>query len=213
MSDNSLTGRDWIRLFEKAADAIEASSGRLNELDGEIGDGDHGVTMSIGFRAVRQALDALPAGARVDEVFAAAGKSFLNAAGGAIGPIIGTMWTDAAKAFPAAASIGASEIPRLFQVMEQAVIRRGKASLGDKTLLDALHPAVEAVHNNGSAEIRLLLERAAEAALEGARGTASMLARMGRSSRLGERTLGHEDAGANSLAIVLKAMADAATNS
>ncbi len=213
MQDHSLTARDWIRLFERTADAVEAASSRLNELDGAIGDGDHGVTMSIGFRAVRQALAALPADTSVDQVFTAAGKNFLTATGGAIGPIFGTMWTDAAKAFPAARSIAPSELPHLFEVMEQAVIRRGKAKPGDKTLLDALHPAVEAVRNAAGAETALLLERAAEAALEGAHGTASMLARMGRSSRLGERTLGHEDAGANSLAIILRAMADAAAQS
>ena len=209
MTDTMLTARDWIRVFDKTADAIEASRDRLNELDGVIGDGDHGVTMCIGFRAVRQALANLAGEATVDQVFAVAGRHFLSAAGGAIGPIIGTMWTDTGKAFPGCTAFTGADCRRMFEIMENAVVRRGKASLGDKTLLDALHPAVEAVRQADGIGIDALLGCAADAALSGARSTSRMIARMGRSSRLGERTLGYEDAGANSMAIMLRAMAEA----
>jgi dihydroxyacetone kinase phosphoprotein-dependent L subunit len=207
----TLTATDWIRIFLDIKDAIEANKDRLNELDGAAGDGDHGITMSIGFRAVCEALDKLGDDPAIDQVFTIAGRSFLAASGGAIGPLIGTMWTDAGKALAGHPRFGAAECRDFLERMENAVVRRGHAKPGDKTMLDALHPAVEAVLNlDGEESVATMLDCAAAAALRGAQGTAAMVARVGRSSRLGERSLGHEDAGANSVAIILRAMADAA---
>src|SRR5581483_11153902 len=94
MDDVSLSARDWIDIFGKISDTIETAKGRLNELDGEIGDGDHGVTMSIGLRAVKEALSQIIEPVSLDVVFKTAGQSFLTAAGGAIGALLGTMWSD-----------------------------------------------------------------------------------------------------------------------
>jgi len=204
----TLTAADWICVFHHIGEAIEANKDRLDELDGAAGDGDHGVSMCIGFRAACRALDSLGEDATVDEVFSVAGRSFLSAAGGAIGPLIGTMWTDAAKALAGRSQFGRAECGELLERMESAVIRRGRAQPGDKTMVDALHPAVEAIRLDGDGNIAQLLECAADAAARGARNTAGMIARAGRSSRLGERTLGHEDAGANSIAIILRTMAE-----
>jgi dihydroxyacetone kinase-like protein len=209
MNDATLTAADWIRVFHKISEAIEANKDRLNELDGAAGDGDHGVSMCIGFRAACRALDSVGDGATLDQVFSTAGRTFLSAAGGAIGPLIGTMWTDAAKSMAGHERFGETECRQLLEQMESAVVRRGHAQPGDKTMLDALNPAVAAVRQAGDHSVELLLERAADAAQAGARGTAGMVARIGRSSRLGDRTLGHEDAGANSIALMLRTMADA----
>jgi phosphoenolpyruvate---glycerone phosphotransferase subunit DhaL len=95
--------------------------------------------------------------------------------------------------------------------MEATIIRKGKANLGDKTLLDALHPAVQAVLNSTEPDMARLLRLAAQADASGARGNSSMVPRIGRSSRLGERTLGHEDAGANSMALIVGVMTESVT--
>ena len=212
MEGECLDSRDWIQIFGKIADAIEAARDRLNELDGAIGDGDHGVTMSIGFRAVREALRALPSDALVDRVFSSVGTVFMNAAGGAIGPLIGAMWTDSAKNLSGCRSFGVQECKIMLEAMEKAILRRGKAMPGDKTLLDALHPAVQAGVGAQPQGLCAMFRAAAAAAATGARATSAMVSRLGRSSRLGERTLGHEDAGANSIVLILTTIAEAVAN-
>ncbi len=201
-----MNAQDWIRVLSQVGLRVEADKDRLNELDGAIGDGDHGVTMAIGFRALREALGGLEGNVTIDQVFQTAGQAFLSAAGGAIGPLFGTMLSDTGKAFNGRVTFGAEETVWMLEIMEQALVRRGKASPGDKTMLDALHPAVDAARAAEGEDMVEILHRAADAASAGARTTSGMISRLGRSSRLGERTLGHEDAGANSIALILHAM-------
>jgi dihydroxyacetone kinase-like protein len=209
MEGEYLDSRNWIEIFGKMADAIEAARDRLNELDGVIGDGDHGVTMSIGFRAVREALRTLPADAAVDYIFTSVGTVFMNAAGGAIGPLIGAMWTESAKNLLGCRSFGAEECKTMLESMEKGIVRRGKAALGDKTLLDALHPAVQAAVGAQPRGLVAMVRDAAAAAATGAQATSAMVSRRGRSSRLGIRTLGHQDPGANSIVVILSTIAEA----
>lgn len=210
-SPASLNAQDWIHIFQAIAEKVEIARDHLNGLDGVIGDGDHGLTMVIGMRAVAQAVSTLTSSATVDQVFSIAGSSFANTAGGAIGPLVGGMWTACAKRYPGCVAFDAPELRTMFECMEATIIRKGKANLGDKTLLDALHPAVQAVLNSTEPDMASLLRVAAQAAAGGARSTSSMVSRIGRSSRLGERTLGHEDAGANSMALMIAVMAEAVT--
>lgn len=204
----TITSQDLIRVFSHIASRVEAEKDRLNALDG-IGDGDHGVTMTIGFRAVKKSLDSLNDTVTIDQVFRTAGDAFLLSAGGAIGPLLGTMLTDTGKAFTGRVTFGPEEIVWMLEIMEQALVKRGKAQLGNKTMLDALHPAVLAAQKDGSQGLVEILRTAADAADTGARATSGMMSALGRSSRLAERTLGHEDAGANSMALVLRAMCEA----
>ena len=205
-----LNTQDWITIFIKIADEVEASKDRLNALDGAIGDGDHGVGMSIGFRAIRGTVEQYKSDEGLDQLFKEVGRVFLSAVGGAIGPLVGTMFMDSGKILAGCNSVGVAEFKQMMETMEYAVVRRGKAELGDKTLLDAIHPAVEAVKESKSESLPALMQIAAEAAEEGAKGTANMISKRGRSSRLGERTIGHQDAGANSMSLILKTMADCA---
>lgn len=205
----SLTARDWIRIFNEIGDAVESAKDRLNQLDGEIGDGDHGVSMSIGFRATRAALETLGEEQDVGRIFTMAGQAFLSAAGGAIGPLVGTMWLDTGKALAGSERFGAAECRQMLEAMEGAVMRRGKARPGEKTLLDALHPAVLAAREVKDMDLLALLAKAAQAADAGAQNTVSMLARVGRASRLGNRTIGHQDAGATSMALMLAVICEA----
>lgn len=203
MRQSLLTTNDWILIVNEISAAIEANKDFLNELDGAIGDGDHGVSMSIGFRAVAEALTKLEDCQNMDRLFTLVGRTFLTATGGAIGPLIGSMWMDTGKMLRGCEQFGPSECRRMLETMEAAVVHRGKANLGDKTILDALHPAAAAAQETQEDDLALILKRAAEAAEAGAQATASMIARTGRSSRLGERTLGHQDAGATSFALLL----------
>ena len=208
MQETTLGAQDWIHIWSNVGLRVEAEKDRLNELDGVIGDGDHGVTMAIGFRAVRLALAGLDGNVTIDQVFKAAGQAFLTAAGGAVGPLMGSMLCDTGKAFNGRVTFGAEEVVWMLEIMEQAMVRRGKAQLGNKTMLDALHPAVVAARAAEGQDIAEILQRAADAAAAGARATSGMVAQIGRSSRLGERTLGHEDAGANSIALILRALTE-----
>jgi dihydroxyacetone kinase-like protein len=206
-----LNTSDWIVIFKKIADAIEASKDRLNELDGAIGDGDHGVGMSVGFRAIRETVEKYTGNESLEQLFKEVGRVFLSAVGGAIGPLIGTMFIDSGKILAGCDSVGLAEFKQMLKTMENAVVCRGKAELGDKTILDALHPAVEAVKESNNESLSVVIKIAAKAAEAGAKNTTNLISKRGRSSRLGERTVGHPDAGATSMALILKTIADAVT--
>jgi dihydroxyacetone kinase-like protein len=191
-----------------AAAAIVAAEPRLNALDSAIGDGDHGITMRLGFEAVRQNLSALKESAGIGEVLKETGSAFMEATGGAIGPLLGGMFIASGNALSGKTEIGPVEFRLMLQAMEASVARMGKAKPGDKTILDAVHAASEAVAEEETQPIAQACANAAKAAAEGARMTANMLSAKGRSSRLGERALGHPDPGAVSFSLILEAFAN-----
>jgi dihydroxyacetone kinase-like protein len=195
-------------IFQAIGDAIEADKGRLSELDGVIGDADHGVTMSIGFTAVNEALAKLDAGADPTTVFNTAAKSFLNAVGASSGPLYGTAFMRAGAAVKGKAAIDRDGLADCIAAMAKGMQDRGKAERGEKTMMDAWLPAADAIQEakaRGDDSVACL-EAAAAAAETGAEATKTMLATKGRASRLGERALGHIDPGAASAVTILKAM-------
>ena len=193
-----------------AADAIEAAREPLCALDATTGDGDHGMTMTIGARGVRRQLERVPDGDAVALVRAAA--SGMGSAGGAIGPIYGRGLLAVADAIASESDAAAEAVAvarRAAEGAADAVIALGGAKPGDKTIIDALVPYAEAL---ASAESRGLgwseaASEAAAAARASAEATASMEARIGRSSRFGERSVGTADPGATSFAIIVEAIA------
>jgi dihydroxyacetone kinase-like protein len=195
-------------IFQAIGDAIEADKGRLSELDGVIGDADHGVTMSIGFTAVNEALAKLDAGADPTTVFNTAAKSFLNAVGASSGPLYGTAFMRAGAAVKGKAAIDRDALADCIAAMAKGMQDRGKAERGEKTMMDAWLPAADAIQEAKArgADSVACLEAAAAAAETGAEATKQMLATKGRASRLGERALGHIDPGAASAVTILKAM-------
>jgi dihydroxyacetone kinase-like protein len=198
-------------IFQAIGDAIESDKGRLSELDGVIGDADHGVTMSIGFTAVNEALAKLDAGADPTTVFNTAAKSFLNAVGASSGPLYGTAFMRAGAAVKGKATIDRDALADCIAAMAKGMQDRGKAERGEKTMMDAWLPAADAIQ---AAKARgddavACLEAAVAAAAEGAEATKAMLATKGRASRLGERALGHMDPGAASAVTILRAMTEA----
>src|SRR5208283_4139395 len=198
------------RMFHNICDSIEETKDELSALDGAIGDADHGVTMSIGFHAVKAEL----AQRNVDDVAPAdlmntAAMAFLNSVGASTGPLYATGLRRAAQAL-SGADIATREIQAaIVKGIADGVRERGKGQRGDKTMLDAWIPAAEAgaVAVRRSASADQMWREILAAAEAGADATRSMVASKGRAARLGERALGQVDPGATSAVIILKAMA------
>jgi dihydroxyacetone kinase phosphoprotein-dependent L subunit len=189
---------------------IEREESHLNELDSAIGDGDHGITMRTGFKEVSRQLENLREDTTITSILQTAGTAFMNSTGGAIGVILGKMLMAGGIAMRDHAVMGPAEFKTLLRSMESAVASTGKAKPGDKTILDPLHAAVEAVEAMPDSNSNLLdyFKEAARVADVAAQDTSRMICRIGRASRLGERSLGHPDPGAVSLSIILKSMAE-----
>ncbi|MCG8511659.1 MAG: dihydroxyacetone kinase subunit L [Rhodospirillales bacterium] len=205
-----LSAADLIAVFDKVWDALEREKDELSRLDGEIGDGDHGVTMSIGFTAVKEALAAMdPAESTPTSVFNQAAKSFLAAVGGSAGPLYATAFMRAGAVVKGRDGIDADAMRKAVEAMAQGIKDRGKADNGEKTMLDAWVPAADAALAASDGSLHGVLKAAAEAARAGADATRDMKATKGRSSRLGDRSIGFCDPGAVSTAVILEAMCEA----
>lgn len=179
----------------------------LNRLDREIGDGDHGENLARGLRALESKLDEVPSSP--GGVLRLAATTLISTVGGAAGPLYGTAFLRAATSVGDVASVDGTAVAAALRAALEGVVARGKAALGDKTMVDALTPAVAAaesvaVTGGGVAEV---LSAAADAAELGADSTVPMVARKGRASYLGERSAGHLDPGARSTALLLRTLA------
>jgi phosphoenolpyruvate---glycerone phosphotransferase subunit DhaL len=210
----------WLRL---AADRLHESAGRLTQLDQAIGDGDHGSNMDRGFTAIIAKLDAAqadstPAGRGADGspdpagLLRLAGKTLISTVGGAAGPLYGTAFLRAGSAVADRPELSAADGVAALEAAIGGIAGLGKATTGEKTMLDALTPALEAARAAvaAGADGPAVLAAAADAAEAGAAATIPMLATKGRASYLGERSIGHQDPGATSSAILLRALADVA---
>jgi dihydroxyacetone kinase-like protein len=204
----------WLRL---AATRIHEAAPKLTALDQAIGDGDHGTNMDRGFAAIAAVLDQGPPDADGELTLAAArlrtaGRTLISTVGGAAGPLYGTAFLRAAGAFATAAPDGGSAAV-LLDALDAAVAGiqgLGKSTSGEKTMLDALMPAAAAGRERLVAgdDTRAVVDAIADAAAAGAASTIPMIATKGRASYLGERSVGHEDPGAASSALLLRALAD-----
>ena len=187
--------------------AIVREQGFLGEIDGRIGDGDHGINMSKGFRL---AGDRLSGGAGLAQGFATLGDTLLGDIGGSMGPLYGTFFTEMADALNGAERIDANRFSAMLRAGVDTVADIGGAKPGDKTLMDVLVPAqaaFDAALGRGE-EFAACLTAMKDAAAAGLESTRDMVARIGRASRLGERSRGTLDAGAASCNLLLEAIAD-----
>jgi len=202
-----------LRAILAAADAVEAAREPLCALDAAAGDGDHGVTMAIGARNVRRQLESVPDD---PEQLLRRTAQAMGAVGGAIGPLYArALLAIAAEAAgrPRGQAVSVSDLRRCADVAASAVAGIGGAKAGDKTVLDALLPARDALvaAETSGASIDEAVRGAAEASRLGAEATAELIASAGRAARLGERSRGQADAGATSLSIILDALATTVT--
>ena len=195
----------WIRSF---ALLVAENKDLLTDLDAAIGDGDHGANMDRGMRAVLVALDdtrPATAAALLNKV----GMTLVSTVGGASGPLFGTFFLRAGGSFGDTAEISLAQLAAALRAGLEGIVARGKAEAGDKTMYDALAPAVHALDSAVSESLDKAdaLKQALVAAENGRDATTPMLARKGRASYLGERSAGHQDPGATSAALLLDAAA------
>lgn len=212
MSVDVAWAQAWIR---SSAQVLSEHRAELNTLDREIGDGDHGENMDRGFQAVLPKLDALADAATPGELLKTLAATLISTVGGAAGPLYGTAYLKAAAAVSGVAELDGPAVVALLSAGRDGIVLRGKAESGDKTMVDAWTPAVDAAieAEAAGASPGLILAAAADAAEGGAVATEPWIARKGRASYLGERAIGHRDPGAQSTALILRCAADAATQS
>jgi dihydroxyacetone kinase-like protein len=201
---------DWIKAY---AAIINANKDYLVQLDSAIGDGDHGANMDRGFQAV---LGKLPGVLDKDigAIFKTVGMTLVSTVGGAGGPLYGTFFMQLGAATAGKMELTLADWVAALQAGVDGVMMRGKANPGDKTMVDALTPALDtlkAAQANG-ASIAAALRRSAEAAEQGMQATIPLVARKGRASYLGERSAGHQDPGATSSHLMLKTAAETWAN-
>jgi len=202
----TLSSSDVIRIIDSISETMEKEKGYLSELDGAIGDGDHGVNMAKCFREVKKKLPE-NIDKDVGTILKNVGMVILNSVGGAMGALYGTLFLKASREVMGKMEVNLEDLIKMFEAGEKGIQEMGKAQLGDKTLLDTIDPAVKALKETQSEGKSLIDALAAfsEAAQKGAESTREMISKIGRSSRLGERTIGHQDAGATSCYFILNA--------
>jgi phosphoenolpyruvate---glycerone phosphotransferase subunit DhaL len=196
----------WVRA---SAAVIDEHAAALTRLDAAIGDGDHGTNMNRGFKAVLQRLDGLEA-ADFGSVFKAVGMALISKVGGASGPLYGSFYLAVGKGLGDAEAVEDGELAAALRAGYEGVVARGKAQLEDKTMLDAWHPALEALDAAlaGGSDLGQAVDQAERAAEAGMKATIPLVARKGRASYLGERSRDHQDPGATSTHLLVKALAD-----
>lgn len=210
-TDAAVRDRTVINWLTAAEAAVGERAGYLTQLDAAIGDGDHGINMTRGFAAVGKALagqgNTLPPG----RVLILAGKTLVSTVGGASGPLWGSALRGAGRSLGDAESFDGEALADALDAALAAVVDLGAAAPGDKTMVDALGPATTALRERlaAGASISEATDAAASAAEEGAAATVPMQARKGRASYLGERSIGHQDPGATSAALIVRALHEA----
>jgi phosphoenolpyruvate---glycerone phosphotransferase subunit DhaL len=189
---------DLRALFHAFAARMQRERDHLCQLYGEIGDADHGIAMAQGMTAAAQAVDATEG--TLQDLCNAAAKGFLNSVGASSGPLYATGLLRAGKALGAVPEVPMDQAPQIIVALRDGIVHRGKAEPGQKTMLDAWHPAAEAVLQG------LALQDVIRSGWEGAESTRDMISTLGRSERLGARSLGHVDPGAVSAAMLIETL-------
>lgn len=188
------------------ADRIIENKAYLTEVDSAIGDGDHGIGMALGMQKAKDKVLAAENCGNAYAMFALAGKTMLMSMGGASGVIFGSLYSGGAKGAEPAEALTAEDLYQMMKKSLAVIQERGKAKLGDKTMVDALLPAVEAMGNTYQDGLLPMLQAAEEAAAQGVENTKQYQANYGRAKSLMERAIGYQDAGATSVWIMIRSM-------
>jgi phosphoenolpyruvate---glycerone phosphotransferase subunit DhaL len=201
----TITTDDALAILERVAAAMEGHKDYLCELDGAMGDGDQGVTMAIGFRAILGVLDSLR-GQDLGSLVTKAGLTFNGTAASTIGALFATACMRAGREVKGKSAIGLAELAAMFAAAATGIQERGKAAVGDKTVLDALVPAAEALRAAAAEGLPLpeALRRSLAAAEAGLQATIPLRSKMGRGAWIADRTVGHQDPGATSFYLMWK---------
>lgn len=189
-----------------ACDAIIENKLYLTEVDSQTGDGDHGIGMSGGMQKAKDDLAGRDDYKSINELFKTTGMSMLNSMGGASGVIFGTMFFGGVKAVEPITMLNSENFTKMMRASLESIKQRGKASVGDKTMVDALEPAVIAMEEANKEDLIVCIGKGSEAAKEGVIASKEMIAKFGRAKSLMERAIGFQDAGATSVQIIFEAM-------
>lgn len=204
------TRHDLSALFSSLAERMDAERDFLAELDGEIGDADHGVAMSVGFAAAARALrDSEAEAPTLADGMVLAARALLNEIGATTGPLYASALMRAAQVLGPQTEVPLARLPEIVVAISEGIAARGQGKLGDKTMVDAWTPAAHAARAGLSdgCSVQEIMTHAARAAATGAEATRAMMASKGRAARLGPRSLGHLDPGAASAAALVDSMA------
>ncbi len=205
MAADTLTADAVLRWLQNCADTFVAHKDELTQLDAAIGDADHGANMARGFNAVKGKLADLK-DKDVGAIFKAVAMTLISTVGGASGPLYGTFFLQAANPSNGKKELSLAELSATFDAGLQGLMSRGKAAVGEKTMVDALVPALAALKAAGGDTLDEALDRAVASARKGADSTVPLVAKKGRASYLGERSAGHLDPGAASSVLLLEAL-------
>ena len=197
------------RFVDTFADRLHERREELTQLDSAIGDADHGINMDRGFTAARAKVGELPDDADLGTVAKTVGMTLISTVGGASGPLYGTFFLRVATALGESRSADAEAVGAALRAGLEGLIQRGKAELDDKTMVDAVTPALAAFDVAAGEGLDAALDAAATASAAGRDRVTPLVARKGRASYLGERSAGHQDPGATSATIMLEALRDA----
>ena len=204
-----ITTEDMVRWIQQVAIVLHENRDYLTQLDSPIGDADHGINMDRGFKAV---IEKLPTVANMDigSILKTVGTTLVSTVGGASGPLYGTAFLRAGVATSGKNELYEADVVHMLEAALEGIKARGKAQPGEKTMVDALTPALVAMKKAEQQNVGLaqMLRRASDAAETGMKATIPLLATKGRASYLGERSIGHQDPGATSSWLMLKALAD-----
>jgi dihydroxyacetone kinase-like protein len=205
-SVNADTVQRWL---EQAAASLHEQRDYLTQLDAAIGDADHGTNMDRGFTAVVEKLGATGDPVSPGRVLITAGGTLVSTVGGASGPLWGTALRRAGRALGDAEEFGSDELTSALDAALEGVVELGAAQEGEKTMVDALAPAVRTLRKSlaGGASLAEAVQAAYESGEEGMKATVPLQASKGRASYLGERSIGHQDPGATSTVLILGALA------
>jgi len=203
----TLTRDHILAALEKAANDLIAAADELRQLDAAIGDGDLGITVTLGFEAVREQLSSL-ADSDIATILRSSGLAFNRKAASTFGALYATMMIQAAQAAKGLDAIGLEELAEMVEAAVRGVSDRGKANPGDKTMLDALLPLGEALSAAASQRVPLSvgLSRAASAAEKGMQATVNMKSKTGRASWFADRTVGTQDPGATAVYLMIRSL-------
>ena len=208
-----LTSDQMIKWLERFAALVTENKDHLTQLDSAIGDADHGANMDRGFKAVLGKKTEFQ-DKDIATVFKTVAMTLISTVGGASGPLYGTFFLQAGLLAAGKSSISAEEFGALLEKGLNGVIQRGKANPGDKTMIDAMQPAIAAYQKalQGGESLDAALKKAAESSREGMKATIPLVAKKGRASYLGERSAGHQDPGSTSTALLFQAAAESLGN-
>ncbi len=202
-----ITTADVLKYLHRAAEVLKENKEYLTELDSAIGDADHGINMDRGFQTIVKKVPSVE-DKDAGTILKTAGMALVSSVGGAGGPLYGTAFMQAGMAVAGKHELVAEDILAAIEAALQGVMMRGKGKPGEKTMIDAIDPAIQAMREalENGAGTEKALEKATAAAEQGMKDTIPMLAMKGRASYLGERSIGHQDPGATSSYLLIRTM-------